>query len=80
MRGTDILSQAALNKYTFVHNGFAQRRQYMLKSDAAPPDYGDASQGEAAASGTSASSAASIREGLSQGPTGSAQLASALAQ
>jgi phospholipid-binding lipoprotein MlaA len=36
---TDILSQVALDQYTFVRSAYAQRRQYMRKSDActAPP-------------------------------------------
>jgi phospholipid-binding lipoprotein MlaA len=65
---TDILSQVALDKYTFVRNAYAQRRQYMLGSDAAPPKYGDESQGEAAASGISGPSTSSIREGSSLVP------------
>jgi phospholipid-binding lipoprotein MlaA len=44
---TDILSQVALDKYTFVRDAYAQRRQSMLKSDAAPPQYVDDSRGEA---------------------------------
>ncbi len=36
---TDVLSQAALDKYTFVRNAYTQRRRYLLDSDTAPPDY-----------------------------------------
>ncbi|SAL72338.1 ABC transporter [Caballeronia terrestris] len=40
---TDILSQAALDKYAFVRDAYTQRRQYLLTggTGAALPDYGD---------------------------------------
>jgi phospholipid-binding lipoprotein MlaA len=42
---TDILSQAALDKYAFVRDAYTQRRQYLLTgaAGAAVPDYGDGS-------------------------------------
>jgi len=42
---TDILSQAALDKYAFVRDAYTQRRQYLLTgaANATLPDYGDES-------------------------------------
>lgn len=47
---TDILSQAALDKYAFVRDAYTQRRQYLLTgaAGAALPDYGDDSGATAA--------------------------------
>ncbi|WP_328805948.1 MlaA family lipoprotein [Paraburkholderia solitsugae] len=39
---TDVLSQAALDKYTFVRDAYMQRRRYLLNSGTAPPNYVDA--------------------------------------
>ncbi|ANB75847.1 hypothetical protein AYM40_26435 [Paraburkholderia phytofirmans OLGA172] len=39
---TDVLSQAALDKYTFVRDAYTQRRRYLLGSGTAPPNYTDA--------------------------------------
>jgi phospholipid-binding lipoprotein MlaA len=46
---TDILSQAALDKYAFVRDAYTQRRQYLLTgaANAALPDYGDESDATA---------------------------------
>jgi phospholipid-binding lipoprotein MlaA len=43
---TDILSQAALDKYAFVRDAYTQRRQYLLTgaADSTLPDYGDGSK------------------------------------
>jgi phospholipid-binding lipoprotein MlaA len=40
---TDILSQAALDKYAFVRDAYTQRRQYLLTgaANASLPNYGD---------------------------------------
>jgi phospholipid-binding lipoprotein MlaA len=57
---TDILSQAALDKYAFVRDAYTQRRQYQLTgaAKAALPDYGDESGPTAApAAGASATAA-----------------------
>jgi phospholipid-binding lipoprotein MlaA len=47
---TDILSQAALDKYAFVRDAYTQRRQYLLTgaANATLPDYNDESGGAAA--------------------------------
>jgi phospholipid-binding lipoprotein MlaA len=39
---SDVLADAALDKYSFVRNAYLQRRQYLLGADAAAPDYGNA--------------------------------------
>lgn len=39
---TDLLSQAALDKYSFVRDAYTQRRRHLLDRDSAPPNYGDA--------------------------------------
>ena len=39
---SDVLADAALDKYSFVRNAYLQRRQYLLGADAAVPDYGNA--------------------------------------
>ncbi|MDR5737366.1 MULTISPECIES: VacJ family lipoprotein [unclassified Caballeronia] len=45
---TDVLADAALDKYSFVRNAYLQRRQYLIgesmgaDADAAPPDYDEA--------------------------------------
>ncbi|KMY86009.1 Nucleoside ABC transporter, periplasmic nucleoside-binding protein [Candidatus Paraburkholderia calva] len=51
---TDLLSQAALDKYAFVRNAYMQRRQYLLTGGDAStlPDYGD--EGALAPEGASA--------------------------
>jgi phospholipid-binding lipoprotein MlaA len=39
---TELLQQAALDKYTFVRDGYLQRRQYLLESESSPrklPEY-----------------------------------------
>lgn len=53
---TDILSQAALDKYAFVRDAYTQRRQYLLTGPggAALPDYGDEGAAAAPAGGASA--------------------------
>jgi phospholipid-binding lipoprotein MlaA len=40
---SDVLADAALDKYSFVRNAYLQRRQYLLgkEDNAAVPDYGD---------------------------------------
>ncbi|KQR84916.1 ABC transporter [Burkholderia sp. Leaf177] len=40
---SDVLADAALDKYSFVRNAYLQRRQYLLgkEDNAAAPDYGD---------------------------------------
>jgi phospholipid-binding lipoprotein MlaA len=64
---TDILSQAALDKYAFVRDAYTQRRQYLLtgSNGAALPDYGDGAantadpaQGASATAGAAAAAAA----------------------
>ncbi|GGD95646.1 MlaA family lipoprotein [Caballeronia grimmiae] len=45
---TDVLADAALDKYSFVRNAYLQRRQYLIgesrgaDNDTAPPDYDEA--------------------------------------
>ncbi|CDY75091.1 Nucleoside ABC transporter, periplasmic nucleoside-binding protein [Caballeronia glathei] len=54
---TDILSQAALDKYAFVRDAYTQRRQYLLTGGTGTslPDYGDdTGDGAAAPEGASA--------------------------
>ncbi|BCQ24349.1 VacJ family lipoprotein [Caballeronia sp. NK8] len=63
---TDVLADAALDKYSFVRNAYLQRRQYLIsggENDA--PDYGEAplpnygdTEGAAPADGASATAAA----------------------
>jgi phospholipid-binding lipoprotein MlaA len=38
---TDLISGAALDRYSFVRNTYLQRRRYLLGGGAAAPDYGD---------------------------------------
>jgi phospholipid-binding lipoprotein MlaA len=38
---SDVLSGAALDKYSFVRNAYLQRRKYLLGSDNSMPDYGE---------------------------------------
>jgi phospholipid-binding lipoprotein MlaA len=51
---TDLLSQAALDKYAFVRDAYTQRRQFLLTGGGAAslPDYGD--EGAASPEGASA--------------------------
>jgi phospholipid-binding lipoprotein MlaA len=53
---TDILSQAALDKYAFVRDAYTQRRQYLLTgaANATLPNYGDNPGAAAPAAGASA--------------------------
>jgi phospholipid-binding lipoprotein MlaA len=42
---TELVEQAALDKYTFVRDGYLQRRQYLIENGAGPrklPEYEDA--------------------------------------
>jgi phospholipid-binding lipoprotein MlaA len=40
---TDVLADAALDKYSFVRNAYLQRRQYLITGDSgSAPDYGEA--------------------------------------
>jgi phospholipid-binding lipoprotein MlaA len=40
---TDVLADAALDKYSFVRNAYLQRRQYLISGDSGTaPDYGEA--------------------------------------
>jgi phospholipid-binding lipoprotein MlaA len=40
---TDVLADAALDKYSFVRNAYLQRRQYLISGDnGTAPDYGEA--------------------------------------
>ncbi|WP_250474476.1 MlaA family lipoprotein [Caballeronia sp. GAFFF1] len=67
---TDLLSQAALDKYAFVRDAYTQRRQYLLTggSSASLPDYGDegvsAPEGASAPQGASAPGSSSEEQGL----------------
>jgi len=63
---TDVLADAALDKYSFVRNAYLQRRQYLISGgendapdygEAPLPNYGDA-EGAAPAEGASATAAA----------------------
>lgn len=63
LNATDLLADAALDKYSFVRNAYLQRRHYMLgQGDSTSlPDYGDDGSDDtapAAASGASAAEAA----------------------
>ncbi|SAL68066.1 phospholipid-binding lipoprotein MlaA [Burkholderia sp. D7] len=63
---TDILSQAALDKYAFVRDAYTQRRQYQLTgaANAALPDYGDESGGAAAPAAGASATAAPAKPGM----------------
>ncbi|MCY0388345.1 VacJ family lipoprotein [Robbsia sp. Bb-Pol-6] len=54
LNATDLVADAALDKYSFIRNGYLQRRHYLLGQDdeTALPDYGDA-DGGAGIGGTS---------------------------
>ncbi|KMZ13244.1 Nucleoside ABC transporter, periplasmic nucleoside-binding protein [Candidatus Burkholderia humilis] len=69
---TDVLSDAALDKYSFVRNAYLQCRQYLISggannapdySDAPLPNYGDDGAEPAAASGAEAAQPASATAG-----------------
>ncbi|MGI4856617.1 MAG: MlaA family lipoprotein [Janthinobacterium lividum] len=47
LNATDLVADAALDKYSFIRNGYLQRRHYLLGQDdnTALPDYGDADGG-----------------------------------
>ncbi|SAL72721.1 MlaA family lipoprotein [Caballeronia telluris] len=60
---SDVLADAALDKYSFVRNAYLQRRQYLISGgdgaapdydDAAPPTYDDTAAGAAPVTGASA--------------------------
>lgn len=55
LNATDLVADAALDKYSFIRNGYLQRRHYLLgqDDDAALPDYGDADSGGAGVGGAS---------------------------
>ncbi|WP_404610179.1 VacJ family lipoprotein [Caballeronia udeis] len=63
---TDILSQAALDKYAFVRDAYTQRRQYQLTgaANAALPDYGDEGGGAAAPAAGASTTAAPAKPGM----------------
>ncbi|CAH2776783.1 MAG: Outer-membrane-phospholipid-binding lipoprotein MlaA [uncultured Caballeronia sp.] len=63
---TDILSQAALDKYAFVRDAYTQRRQYLLTgaANAALPDYGDENVGAAAPAVGASATAAPAKPGM----------------
>lgn len=74
LNATDLLSDAALDKYSFVRNAYLQRRHYMLgQGDSSSlPDYGDDSADAApATSGTPGAESASPASGASA-PAGGA--------
>ncbi|SPB17909.1 lipoprotein [Caballeronia novacaledonica] len=61
---TDVLADAALDKYSFVRNTYLQRRQYLISGgESSMPDYGEAplpnysDEGAAAPEGASATAA-----------------------
>ena len=62
---TDILSQAALDKYAFVRDAYTQRRQYQLTgaAGAALPDYGDDNGATATPPGGASATAAPAKPG-----------------
>lgn len=70
LNATDLLSDAALDKYSFVRNGYLQRRHYLLGqgNDAALPDYGDQGDDAAPAVGASAPAGAAPAQGASATP------------
>ena len=63
---TDILSQAALDKYAFVRDAYTQRRQYQLTgaANAELPNYGDESGVTAAPPGAASATAAPAKPGM----------------
>jgi len=63
---TDILSQAALDKYAFVRDAYTQRRQYQLTgaANAALPDYGDEGGATAAPADAASATAAPVKPGM----------------
>jgi phospholipid-binding lipoprotein MlaA len=60
LNATDLLADAALDPYSFVRNGYLQRRHYLLgqTDGAALPNYGDDSDDDTAAAPQGASGAA----------------------
>ncbi|EKS72367.1 MULTISPECIES: VacJ family lipoprotein [Caballeronia] len=73
---TDVLADAALDKYSFVRNAYLQRRQYLISGgDGSMPDYGEAplpnygDEGTEGASATAApAAAASAASGTAAAP------------
>ena len=61
---SDVLSDAALDKYSFVRNAYLQRRQYLITGgEGSAPDYGEAplpNYDENAAAAPAAASAAAV--------------------
>jgi phospholipid-binding lipoprotein MlaA len=72
LNASDLLSDAALDKYSFVRNAYLQRRQYLLYDGNPPPptyedDLGDQSDSNAGTGGAAAAGAAA--GGLTAVPT-----------
>jgi phospholipid-binding lipoprotein MlaA len=72
---TDVLADAALDKYSFVRNAYLQRRQYLISGgDSNMPDYGEAplpnygDEGAAPAAGASATAAPASASGTAAAP------------
>ncbi len=57
LNATDLLADAALDKYSFVRNAYLQRRHYLLGQgdSSALPNYGDDSDGEGSSGGANGS-------------------------
>ncbi|SAK85440.1 lipoprotein [Caballeronia temeraria] len=71
---TDVLADAALDKYSFVRNAYLQRRQYLISGgDGNTPDYGEAPlptyDDEGAAAPAGASATATPASGTAAAPT-----------
>ena len=72
---TDVLADAALDKYSFVRNAYLQRRQYLISGgEGNAPDYGEAPlpnynepEGAAAAEGASATAAPAAPASAAEG-------------
>jgi phospholipid-binding lipoprotein MlaA len=85
LQAGDVLSGAAIDKYSFVRNAYLQRRQYLISDgkanaalpnyDESLPNYGEGAETAAPASGTAAaapaaSGATAATAGAASAPTG----------
>lgn len=61
LNATDLLSDAALDKYSFVRDAYLQRRQYLISGgEAVLPDYGDDDEESATAPKASAPASGAV--------------------
>jgi phospholipid-binding lipoprotein MlaA len=81
---SDVLADAALDKYSFVRNAYLQRREYLISGgDGMAPDYGETppptyeDTGAAAAAGASATAAPATPPNAASAPEGASGTAEA---